>query len=143
MSAGLRWSAQLIVDKIRMAKHPLEVVRGHVGIMLHAFKLCNYLAALALALCCPPPRVFRVQLFMDLGANDAQCDFPVVYASGVKGIAGNSPEGMAEDLQPLFEMIVNQVKGAQGRMMRQGPGLKQERVYERTLRGHSWDAQCT
>lgn len=49
------------------------------------------------------------ELFMDLGANDDQCDFPVVYASGVKGIAGSSPEDMAEDLQPLFEMIVKAV----------------------------------
>lgn len=47
---------------------------------------------------------------MDLGANDDQCDFPVVYASGVKGIAGTSPDSMQEDLQPLFEMIVNSVR---------------------------------
>ena len=51
------------------------------------------------------------QLFMDLGANDDQCDFPVVYASGVKGIAGVTPTEMAEDLQPLFEMVVAKVRG--------------------------------
>lgn len=28
------------------------------------------------------------ELFMDLGATDEQCDFPVVYASGFAGIAG-------------------------------------------------------
>jgi predicted membrane GTPase involved in stress response len=28
------------------------------------------------------------ELFMDLGATDEQCEFPVVYASGVNGIAG-------------------------------------------------------
>jgi len=49
------------------------------------------------------------ELFMDLGANDDQCDFPVVYASGVNGIAGDSPDAMAEDLQPLFESIVREV----------------------------------
>jgi GTP-binding protein len=49
------------------------------------------------------------ELFMDLGANDEQCDFPVVYASGVKGVAGPSPGELAEDLQPLFQMIVDQV----------------------------------
>lgn len=50
------------------------------------------------------------ELFMDLGANDDQCDFPVVFASGVKGIAGSSVEAMAEDLQPLFAMIVKAVR---------------------------------
>jgi predicted membrane GTPase involved in stress response len=49
------------------------------------------------------------ELFMDLGASDEQCEFPVVYASGVQGIAGNSPDAMAEDLQPLFEAIVKEV----------------------------------
>jgi translation elongation factor EF-G len=49
------------------------------------------------------------ELFMDLGANDEQCEFPVVYASGVKGIAGSSPEDLADDLQPLFDMVVREV----------------------------------
>ena len=46
---------------------------------------------------------------MDLGANDEQCEFPIIYASGVKGVAGYSPDDVAEDLQPLFEMIVKEV----------------------------------
>ena len=54
------------------------------------------------------------ELFMDLGATDEQIEFPVVYASGVKGIAGTTPETMAEDLQPLFEEIVRAVSGADG-----------------------------
>lgn len=49
------------------------------------------------------------ELFMDLGATDEQCEFPVVYASGVNGIAGESPETLAEDLQPLFEAIIKNV----------------------------------
>lgn len=49
------------------------------------------------------------ELFMDLGATDEQCEFPVVYASGVNGIAGNSPDSLAEDLQPLFEAIIANV----------------------------------
>ena len=48
-------------------------------------------------------------LFVDLGATDAQCDFPVVYASGANGIAGNDPSTLAEDLEPLFECIVREV----------------------------------
>eukprot|EP00199_Chlamydomonas_sp_CCMP681_P001353 CAMPEP_0119107554 /NCGR_PEP_ID=MMETSP1180-20130426/11089_1 /TAXON_ID=3052 ORGANISM="Chlamydomonas cf sp, Strain CCMP681" /NCGR_SAMPLE_ID=MMETSP1180 /ASSEMBLY_ACC=CAM_ASM_000741 /LENGTH=678 /DNA_ID=CAMNT_0007093059 /DNA_START=94 /DNA_END=2130 /DNA_ORIENTATION=+ len=50
------------------------------------------------------------ELFMDLGANDEQCDFPVIYASGFQGIAGLTPQTMATDLVPLFEMIVKEVK---------------------------------
>ena len=48
-------------------------------------------------------------LFCSLGATDEQCEFPVVYASGFKGIAGPEPDQLAEDLGPLFEMIVNEV----------------------------------
>jgi GTP-binding protein len=51
------------------------------------------------------------ELFMDLGATDEQCDFPVVYASGVNGIAGMSPTELSSDLQPLFETIVREVRG--------------------------------
>ena len=50
---------------------------------------------------------------MDLGANDEQCDFPVVYASGANGVAGGSPEELAEDLAPLFEAIVREASPAQ------------------------------
>ena len=41
-------------------------------------------------------------LFVDLGATDAQCDFPVVYASGVNGIAGGAPSDLADDLVRLL-----------------------------------------
>ena len=36
-------------------------------------------------------------------------DFPVVYASGIAGIAGPSPEELADDLEPLFDCIVKEV----------------------------------
>ena len=48
-------------------------------------------------------------LFVELGANDEQCDFPVVYASGVNGVAGETPEDMADTLEPLFEAVVKEV----------------------------------
>lgn len=35
-----------------------------------------------------------------------QCDFQVIYASGIKGKAGLSPENLADDLGPLFEAIL-------------------------------------
>ena len=46
-------------------------------------------------------------LFDKLGASEQQLDFPVVYASALKGFAGNEPQHMATDMTPLFEAIVN------------------------------------
>lgn len=48
-------------------------------------------------------------LFVELGANDEQADFPVVYAIGLTGVAGLDPEAMTEDLTPLFDMIVDEI----------------------------------
>ncbi|HEY7773517.1 MAG TPA: translational GTPase TypA [Marinagarivorans sp.] len=46
-------------------------------------------------------------LFDALGANDEQLDFPVVYTSALNGIAGLDPEDMADDMTPLYQMIVD------------------------------------
>ncbi|ARU54830.1 GTP-binding protein TypA/BipA [Oleiphilus messinensis] len=48
-------------------------------------------------------------LFDRLGATEEQLDFPVIYASALNGIAGDDPEAMAEDMTPLFQMIVDTV----------------------------------
>ncbi|VUD59150.1 GTP-binding protein TypA/BipA [Thalassocella blandensis] len=48
-------------------------------------------------------------LFDRLGATEEQLDFPVIYASALNGIAGHDPSEMAEDMTPLFEMIVDKV----------------------------------
>jgi GTP-binding protein len=48
-------------------------------------------------------------LFDRLGATDEQLDFPIIYASALNGIAGTDPDDMAEDMGPLFEMIINNV----------------------------------
>ncbi len=48
-------------------------------------------------------------LFDRLGGSDEQLDFPVIYASAINGIAGLEPDQMAEDMTPLFEMIVDKV----------------------------------
>ncbi len=46
-------------------------------------------------------------LFVELGATDAQLDFPVVYASGVQGKAGLGEDlNEMKDIEPLFEKIV-------------------------------------
>ncbi|GMG86230.1 translational GTPase TypA [Biformimicrobium ophioploci] len=49
-------------------------------------------------------------LFDSLGATEEQLDFPVIYASALNGIAGLDYTDMADDMTPLFEMIVKQVK---------------------------------
>tara|TARA_B110000902_G_scaffold34762_1_gene36922 strand:- start:672 stop:2480 length:1809 start_codon:yes stop_codon:yes gene_type:complete len=49
-------------------------------------------------------------LFDSLGATDEQLDFPVMYTSAINGIAGTSPDNMADDMTPLFESLVENVK---------------------------------
>lgn len=51
-----------------------------------------------------------LDLFIELGADDDQIDFPVVYASGRDGFAVMDPDEQGSDLKPLFEMIVNEVE---------------------------------
>ncbi|MBB3048556.1 GTP-binding protein [Litorivivens lipolytica] len=48
-------------------------------------------------------------LFDRLGATDEQLDFPIVYASALNGYAGPEADELAEDMTPLFEMIVDKV----------------------------------
>ena len=48
-------------------------------------------------------------LFDKLGANDQQLDFPIVYASALKGISGLDADDLADDMQPLFETIAAKV----------------------------------
>ncbi len=48
-------------------------------------------------------------LFIELGANDEQADFPVVYAIGLSGKAGYAPDTLQNDLTPLFETILKEI----------------------------------
>jgi GTP-binding protein len=49
-------------------------------------------------------------LFVKLGANDLQLDFPIIYAIGREGIAKHNMEDQSKDLTPLFETIVKHVQ---------------------------------
>jgi GTP-binding protein len=51
------------------------------------------------------------ELFIELNASDEQCDFQVIYASGIKGMAGLEPDNLANDLGPLFESIIRCIPG--------------------------------
>lgn len=55
-----------------------------------------------------------LELFMDLGANAKQLDFPVVYASGREGFASLDDNTMGTDMQPLFDMIINAIPAPEG-----------------------------
>lgn len=50
-----------------------------------------------------------LDLFIELEASDEQLDFPVVYASALKGIAGLKPDALDQDMEALFDMIVQHI----------------------------------
>jgi GTP-binding protein len=51
-------------------------------------------------------------LFIELGANDEQADFPVIYSNGRAGIAKYNLEDESANLEPLFETIAKQIPEA-------------------------------
>jgi GTP-binding protein len=48
-------------------------------------------------------------LFIDLGAEEEQLDFPIVYTNAKAGLASMEPDGAFKDLRPLFDLIINYV----------------------------------
>lgn len=50
-----------------------------------------------------------LDLFLELGADDDQCDFPYLFASGINGYAKNDLESDNMDMQPMFEAILHHV----------------------------------
>ncbi len=55
-----------------------------------------------------------LDLFIELGADEDQLDFPVVYASGRDGYASLSPDVREGDMRPLFDAILEHVPAPQG-----------------------------
>lgn len=67
----------------------------------------------------PGARPFEVvdevlDLFIELGAQEDQLEFPVVYASGKVGYATDDPRKESDNMIPLFEVIVNEVPPPKG-----------------------------
>ncbi|MFG0328692.1 MAG: translational GTPase TypA [Phycisphaerales bacterium] len=56
-----------------------------------------------------------LDLFIDLGADDAALEFPVVYASGVNGWASRDPDTPANDIRALFDVIRDFVPAPEGK----------------------------
>lgn len=50
-----------------------------------------------------------LDLFIELGADDDQCDFPYLFASGLEGYAKDDLDAEGVDMQPLFEAILHHV----------------------------------
>lgn len=55
-----------------------------------------------------------LELFMELEANDEQLDFPVAYAAARDGIAKLAMEDESENLEPLFNMLVETIPAPEG-----------------------------
>jgi GTP-binding protein len=51
-------------------------------------------------------------LFIELGANDDQADFPVIYSNGRAGIAKYELDDESDSLEPLFDTIAKQIPEA-------------------------------
>jgi GTP-binding protein len=58
-------------------------------------------------------------LFLELATDEAQLDFPLLYAIARDGRAGHAPDALAPDLRPLFDTIVAHIPGPVDR--RDGP----------------------
>lgn len=55
-----------------------------------------------------------LDLFIELGADDDQLEFPVVYASGRDGYASLDPNVEGTDMKPLFEKIISEIPAPEG-----------------------------
>jgi GTP-binding protein len=50
-----------------------------------------------------------LDLFLELGADDDQCDFPYLFGSGLAGFAKEKLEEESDDMQPLFHALLQHV----------------------------------
>ena len=48
-------------------------------------------------------------LFLDLDADESQIEFPIVYANARAGRAGLDPDGLAHDLRPLLDTLLDAI----------------------------------
>src|SRR5438477_2236429 len=49
------------------------------------------------------------ELFLDLDADESQIEFPIVYCNAREGRAGHEPDELADDLQPLFDVLLERI----------------------------------
>ena len=56
------------------------------------------------------------ELFMELGADDDQLNFPVIYTAAKAGIAKKSMDDDSQDLKPLLDTIVAEIPAPEGEL---------------------------
>src|SRR6266513_1955292 len=49
------------------------------------------------------------ELFLDLDADETQIEFPIVYCNARAGRAGLAPDELADDLRPLFDVLLEAI----------------------------------
>jgi GTP-binding protein TypA/BipA len=49
------------------------------------------------------------ELFLDLDADEGQIEFPIVYCNARAGRAGLEPDELADDLRPLFDVLLARI----------------------------------
>jgi GTP-binding protein len=49
------------------------------------------------------------ELFLDLDADESQIEFPIVYCNARAGRAGLAADDLADDLQPLFDVLLERI----------------------------------
>lgn len=50
-----------------------------------------------------------LDLFIELGADDEQLEFPVIYASAINGTSGEEPDEQTETMDPVFTTILDHI----------------------------------
>ncbi|WP_440896851.1 translational GTPase TypA [Amphibacillus sp. Q70] len=50
-----------------------------------------------------------LDLFIELGADDDQLEFPVLYASALNGTSGNEPDEQEESMEAIFKTIIKHI----------------------------------
>lgn len=55
-----------------------------------------------------------LELFMELGADDDQLDFPVVYAIARDGVAKLDLDDESDSLEPLMDLLIKEIPAPQG-----------------------------
>jgi len=66
-----------------------------------------------------------LELFMELGANDAQLDFKTIYAIGRDGVAMRKLDDERKNLEPLLDMIMEEVPVASAKTDENGKPLSE------------------
>ena len=57
-----------------------------------------------------------LDLFIELGADEDQLEFPVIYASARDGYASTDYKTPGTDMKPLFDAIINEIPAPQGEL---------------------------